>query len=390
MTQRETDALFILLRRGIGAGSDISAEQKEIIRESIPAIYKESKKHDLAHLAAAVLFDAKLISPEDDCFEEFKRIQIAAFYREARMTADLADIAKAFEEAEIPFIPLKGSVLRDLYPEKWIRTSGDIDVLVPRADLKKAISLLIEKKGYTYMSKYTHDISLLSKNNFHIEVHFELIEEGVASKSDKVLSNVWNYATKKQGYKYWYEMPDEVFYLYHMAHAAKHLLNGGCGIKVFLDLWMLENKKSFDLCKRNELLEKTELIKFANVARELSRIWFDGAPIEKEEQVWLQNFVLGGGVYGTSTNHMIAQHQKRGGKLGYAVRLFFPSYNFMCRYFPILEDHKWLTPFMYPVRWLSSIFRGNTKRVARVLKSNQQTPKEVDETMRDLIDRLGL
>ena len=34
------------------------------------------------------------------------------------------------KKVQIPFLPLKGSVIRQYYPEPWMRTSCDIDILV--------------------------------------------------------------------------------------------------------------------------------------------------------------------------------------------------------------------------------------------------------------------
>ena len=43
------------------------------------------------------------------------------------------------------FIPLKGSVVRDLYPERWMRTSADIDLLIREDQEKTCEELLIDK-----------------------------------------------------------------------------------------------------------------------------------------------------------------------------------------------------------------------------------------------------
>lgn len=55
---------------------------------------------------------------------------------------------------------------------------------------------------------------------------------------------------------------------------AKHFENGGCGIRPFVDLCILDDLPNSDVAKRNALLEKGNLLKFANVARKLSRAWF--------------------------------------------------------------------------------------------------------------------
>ena len=54
---------------------------------------------------------------------------IKAIYRHAQLSYEYVAVCDALETAQIPFIPLKGSVLRKWYPEPWMRTSCDIDIL---------------------------------------------------------------------------------------------------------------------------------------------------------------------------------------------------------------------------------------------------------------------
>ncbi len=56
-------------------------------------------------------------------------------------------------------MPLKGSVIRNMYPEPWMRTSCDIDILVEKSSLdvaKKAVQAI----GFEYKGMGSHDISL--------------------------------------------------------------------------------------------------------------------------------------------------------------------------------------------------------------------------------------
>ena len=52
--------------------------------------------------------------------------------------AEYENLCSAFEKAQIPFLPLKGSVIRKYYPEAWMRTSCDIDILVHDEDVGRA------------------------------------------------------------------------------------------------------------------------------------------------------------------------------------------------------------------------------------------------------------
>lgn len=103
-------------------------------------------------------------------------------------------ICDALEKACIPFIPLKGSVLRDLYPEGWMRTSSDIDILVKQDDVEKAADILVEKLGYSRKVGTTREISFFSPLQIHLELHFDLIEDTVSKEQNDILSKIWNVA----------------------------------------------------------------------------------------------------------------------------------------------------------------------------------------------------
>lgn len=47
-----------------------------------------------------------------------------AIYRYEKINYELNRLRSALNEAQIPFIPLEGSVLRQYYPEPWMRTSS--------------------------------------------------------------------------------------------------------------------------------------------------------------------------------------------------------------------------------------------------------------------------
>lgn len=390
MTQREKDALFTLIRYSMGIDKDIPETEKENIKELIPVLYEESKRQDLAHMVGDALFSNNLISADNEFFEKFKKRQIGALYRGAMTSQDIKEICEVFEQAAIPFMPLKGSVLRNLYPEKWMRTSSDIDVLVKPEDLRRAVSTLIDKLGYSYVSNYIHHVSLCSKNGIHIELHHELLEECTANDANLILGDIWNLIEPKQGYSYWHEMKDEHFYLYHIAHAAKHVINGGCGIKPILDLWILENKVDYNKDLRSEMTKVANLSAFENMCLELSRVWFDKQKSPKKEIELFGDYIITGGVYGTPLNHLSIQQQRKGGKKGYAKYVLFPPYDTMAEIFPILKKHKYLTALFYVVRFFLSVFKGTAPKVMKRLKANSKSPKKIDDAIRLLLEKSEL
>ena len=119
-----------------------------------------------------------------------------AVYRLEKLNYELTKLCGALEQAEIPFIPLKCSVLRQYYPEPWMRTSCDIDVLVHEENLKRTISYLTEHLGYSYESQSSHDVSLFSKNRNHIELHYDILGDNVIDSVETVLKTIWDVVEK--------------------------------------------------------------------------------------------------------------------------------------------------------------------------------------------------
>ena len=74
---------------------------------------------------------------------------------------------------------------------------------------------------------------------------------------------------------------------------AKHFENGGCGIRPFIDLWILDHMKSIDLSARDVLLSQGGLLKFAHASQTLSEVWFGGKE-PNELSLQMQEFLLHG------------------------------------------------------------------------------------------------
>ncbi len=378
--------LFNLLRSSI-SGEKLSAKVRDSISsEQLQSLLILAHKHDLGHLLAWGLKQNGLIPKTDTSAEKhiFK-----AIYRYEQMSYEYENVCNALEKAHIPFIPLKGSVIRSYYPEPWMRTSCDIDILVHRQDSEKAMALLIDEYKYTYHDKGPHDISLFSPGQVHIELHYDLIEEGRANCSTEILTKVWDTATVRDGFSFWYEMTDEMFYFYHIAHMAKHVEEGGCGIRSFLDLWILDNIEHAATEKRNELLEKGGLLKFADAARGLSQVWFENAEYDSVSKQ-MEDYILRGGVYGSDENRIIVQQQKQGGRIKYALSKIFVPYDVIKFHYPILQKHRWLTPVMEIRRWCKLIFCGHAKRTINELKYNQNVTRDAADNTKKFMESIGL
>ncbi len=386
MAQRTIQILFTLLRSAISGERLTDKERSDYRQEMLPELLKISSKHDLSHLLAWALKQNDLL-PEESAPAE--KCILKAVYRYEKLRYEYDCICDALEKAEIPFLPLKGSVIRKYYPEPWMRTSCDIDILVHREDLDRAISYLSTNLSYVFNEGGTHDVSLYSPSGIHVELHFDLVEEGQAKAAIDVLHSVWDNASLCENSVYRYEMSDAYFYFYHIAHMAKHFEVGGCGVRPFIDLWILNGVKDFDAKGSEALLTQAGLLKFAIAAQTLSEVWFDGrTPNDVSDQ--MQNYLLHGGVYGSADNRVALHQAEKGGRFGYFMSRVFIPYDKLRRYYPVLEKHRWLMPVMQVRRWFM-LFRPD---VAKRTKSELATNKSIDQSKADemnaLLKDLGL
>ncbi len=385
--QLHSGILFSLIRSEL-MGVPIDAKISEKIDDDlISSLFSLSDAHDIAHIVASALCKGKCLAGNANSMK-LRNKAMQAVYRYELLSNELQKISQTLEAEKVAFVPLKGAVIRDYYPESWMRTSCDIDILVKEEDLEKAVSLLKDKLNYSADTKcnYYH-ISLYSQSGVHIELHFS-IKKGNAT-SDKVLGRVWDYATPVNENSTRYKLNDEFFIFYFIAHTASHFLVGGCGVRALIDLYFIEAALEYDEQLLLSLLQEAGLVKFYENLRKLSRVWLcdeEHTSITKQ----MEKYILLGGLFGTVTNHVAVRQTQMGGRLKYAIRKIFLPYRTMKRLYPFLEKHAWVFPFMQIVRWVTIICTGRTQASIRKLTANATLEEEKVRDTKTLLEQLGL
>ncbi len=385
MEQKTLTVLFALLRSAV-FDKPLTAEERALFSpETLKEMAKIAAKHDLQHLFAQGLKKSGLVESDP----ALDRMVLKAAFRQEQLDYARKETCKTLEKARIPFLPLKGSVLQTYYPEAWMRTSCDVDILVCNSDLSAAIAQLVQTLGYEEKERGTHDVLLRTATGQSVELHFDLVEEGRANQANRVLAAVWENVSLQEGQNYWYEMSDAFFYFYHIAHMAKHFESGGCGIRPFIDLLLLDALPAANEQERAALLKDGGLLRFAESARRLARVWF--AQEEPDElSLRMQEYILRGGVYGTSDNKVAIQQQKKGGRAGYFLSRVFVPYDKLKRYYPVLEKHRWLTPLMQVRRWLMLFDPSVAQMAKREIELNSSMEKTKADLMLAFLSDIGL
>lgn len=362
-------------------------DSSDIGDKTLNSLLSISKAHDITQILFPALDEVQEFKSGYIGAEKFKQIFYISLYRYEKQNYELKLLSKTLEEEQISFILLKGSVIRQYYPNPWMRTSCDIDILIKKIDLEKAKDIIIRDLKYSLMGNSTHDVSLLSPSGVCLELHFELKEPNF--RDSPLLTDVWNSTEITQISEFEYGMSNELFLFYHIYHMAKHFIHGGCGIKALIDLWVIKNKIGYDEYKARKLLRDNELLDFYIKSVYLTKVWFEG--LEHDDiSLQMEKYIIRGGVYGTSENRITVQQQKKGGKFKYALSRIFIPYNELKFYYPILQKHKWLTPFMEIRRWFKLAFCGGAKRSINELKYNSSITQDKAAETKQFLKDIGL
>lgn len=383
---------------------EICGQKEKIVLPEVSArflieVYKLSKAHDVAHLVGDALNKSGVFENLPADLDENERAAIAkvkekfdeqiftAVYRYENINYELERLKETLEEAEIPFIPLKGSVIRKYYPEPWQRTSCDIDILVKETDADKASKVLAERLQYKISEKGQHDISLFSPSDIHVELHFKLMD--IEFKQVSALSDILNSGEIEPVSGYEYRMSNELFLLYHIYHMAKHFVHGGCGIKPFIDLWIIKNKVGFDEGKAQKMLQESGLLAFFERSTDFVNVWFEDKDHSEITQE-MEDYILQGGVYGTLEQQLAMSQNKKGGKFRHLLSKIFLSYEQMKVYYPSVKKCPILFPFYQVRRWFRILFCGGRKTAMNEIKVNKNITKEQQERAKKLLEELNL
>lgn len=381
--------MFSLIRNEI-RGDHASKEWKsELTIEKYKELFILSRKHDLSHIVASALSHAAYLG-DDEVSRAFHQELMRAVYRDAQREYAINLTNDLLEQAKIPHINLKGSVVRHYYPESWMRTSCDIDILIHNSDIELVEKVLCSNNYVRLADSSTHDYNLMSPNKIHIEIHHTLTQDGKVSLTDELLTSVWDsYVALADNCLYRYNMTPELFVIYHLAHMGRHLLHGGCGVRPFIDLWLLEKQFYTEKIKLEELLIQCNLKALYDASMDLSKVWLEGQKHSKVTEQFEQ-YILCGGTYGTTANAAKIKAATGVGKVrSFFNLMFLPRENLEVLY-PNLKKYPNLYPFYQIKRWFRYFDKNKRNKIKHISEQrNNITIEETNETTA-LLNHLGL
>lgn len=342
----------------------------EVDKDRISFFYRLSKYHSLKALLYQVLKTTK-VNIKEDYLNKLEQDYLFNVRKSLAFEEERKALYQYLNEQEIDYLPLKGIVIREYYPDPNTREFADNDILFGSGD--KKIRDFFVKRGYKseYFRKSNHDV-YLKKPLFNFEMHRSLFgETGDNEVIVKYFDNYLSKAIVKENREHYLSKED--FYIYFTAHSYKHFHQSGCGIRTLVDYYVYLKKEQLDFNYINQELEKIGLLEFSNKISSLSIKLFDQTELSEEEEEMLL-FIASSGTYGT-LEHSVEKGVEEKGRFGYFMARVFPPYRFYKSAFP----WAYKVPILIPIAWMMRCFRvifKNPKKAASEIKLIGQQKKD--------------
>lgn len=272
-----------------------------------------------------------------------------------------------------------------------MRTSCDLDILVREEDLERAARLVADRLDYKRdVQDGYHDISLYSPAGVHLELHFQIREN--RKTLDAVLACVWENVQPVMSTTYCGAMNGEFFMFYHLAHMAYHFVSGGCGLRGFVDCYLLSEKQPCDHRHLEALLDAGGIRKFSDTVFSYADAWL-GCPQLGSSKIDanIQKYILNGGMYGTLENSIPVQQAQKGGKARNILNRLWLPYEALQMAYGAPADRTYLVPLYQAKRWIQLVFQK--KRLGYGVKEivrNVTTSDGERSEMAQILHHLGL
>ena len=347
--------------------------KEKLDKMDLEQLFEVAKAHSLAAMTAYALESAGIYDP---AFEEEKN---KAIRKNILFDAQRSKLLGVLEEQKIWYMPLKGAVLKGIYPQIGMRQMADNDILFDmsrRNDVRQIMSDL----GFVLKAEREVVDEYLKEPIYNFEMHGELFMEYQVGDMADYYHGIKERILKDDNNNYGYHFSNEEFYLFMLAHEYKHFILDGTGIRSLVDTYVFLNKYSdtLDWTYVNSELDKMGITDYENKNRELSLKVFDGAALSDAEKLLLNSYIISN-TYGSLDNKVERGVQNNGGnafaKFKYAVmRLTVPFSPDNPRYkafemsYPFFYKHKVFLPLLLIIRPVYYAVK-NRKRAFSELKT---------------------
>ena len=352
----------------------------------LPAVYDLAEKQQIVSVLYYGVSQIPEFASHRGFQRFFERFCVYLGHNEDQLDT-VSRICDAFEEAGVDYMPVKGTLLKPLYPSPEMRTMGDADILI-RMDQYPRIEAVMKSLGYRFDYESDHEYSWMTPTGTQIELHKRLIptynKDYYAYYGDG-----WDFAHLCEGSAHRYEMSPEDTFVFLLTHFAKHYRDQGSGLKYVLDFYVYKQKvPDLDIAYVERELEKLQLHEFYENIMYLLDVWFEDAP-STELTDHLTNKLFYDGVFGRHELNTISDGLKvskstKSVKAKKVRQLFFPSLSIMRLHYPILNKLAILLPILWIVRLVDLAINHRHRYRVRMARLKKLTDENISAYQREL------
>lgn len=355
------------------------------------SLFLLAKRHSVSAMVCMVLEKTEVFAGFSPALkQQWLEAKNKAVRKSMLLDAEREVLMDEMEHAGIWHMPLKGSVLKDWYPQFGMREMADNDILFD-SEKREAVKELFLKHGYTVegYEKGNHDV-YKKPPIYNFEMHVSLFSEMAYAELAQKYEGVKDRLLPDDNKKYRFHFSSEDFYVFAVAHAHKHFSNSGTGIRTLSDIYVMNQKlgSSMDRNYVERELLRLGILDFERRSRALaekifgSEKWISEISLTEEEKEMLE-YYMGSCTYGTIENGVANRlHSMQKGnapirgitKFRYFIKRLFPGRQWCKQTYPFIYRH----PYLLPAFWIWRIVKQvptRRKEIRRELSALKASDK---------------
>lgn len=357
-------------------------------------VFRLAHRHMISAMAASAAL--KTAAPADGLVERMRFDLDAAVYRAAMMDDERTRLYAHMDGAGIRYLPLKGILMQELYPEYGMREMTDNDILFDETYREPLRAFFLEN-GYEEEEKSApHHDSYHKAPFYNFEMHVALFNPKEPPALYAYYADVWDRAIPDGGGSLGCHLSPEDFYLYILAHAYKHYIITGTGLRTLADIYVCGRRLTLDRAYVDRELDTLGMRTFEKTVCELAEILFgspdDASACERaltDEYARHLDYFMRSGMNGSADTEVerLLRRLRSGSdqptpslRRRYILARLFPPAGYLYAAYPFFERHRLLTPFMYLIR-VGSVLTGKRRRIAAELEALRKSQSIYDTTL---------
>lgn len=253
--------------------------------------------------------------------EQIAQKAVSRFYQylanNVRVHLAHGSLHQILQNAQIPYVVIKGSASARYYSEPGLRIMGDIDIYVQKDRLEDVDALLLQS-GYQLKNRVHQNHWSYEKDGLETEVHWAIGGVPVGSRAtfQPLFADLIETASVGNVMDNPMMLPDDIHHgVVILLHTVSHLTSGGIGLRHLLDWIVFErcfSEPEFSSMFQAKL-QAFGLWEFARTVSAIGTLYFGCEPrgysadVEPELADHLLADVLNGGNFGVKDKNRVLQ-----------------------------------------------------------------------------------